>query len=105
MTDKSRSGSSERTIPQTPDSSLFYPFSKQLQTARGAIGLLRRLERVDRCQDHSETRRSDRSRDGLDQYGPSESRKQSKNKRVGSSVAETGEWSLKPSMSMSSATR
>ena len=75
VTDKSRSSGSERTVPQTPDSLLFDPIAKQLETSFRAIGLLRSLQCIDWRQYHTEARRGDRSCDGLDQYRPGQGRK------------------------------
>jgi hypothetical protein len=70
------------------------PILQQLQARQPALSLLRRLECIDRCQEHAEEGGGEGGREGFDEDGPGEGGGYCEDSGVGCCIEESGKGSL-----------
>lgn len=88
MPDKRRTRRPKRSPEKTRDPMLPNPLPQQLQPRHPTPRLLRRLERINRRQQHPESGRRDRGRQCFHQDGPGEGFEQGKDAGVGGGISE-----------------
>ena len=94
VANKGGRGGSESSIPQTSDSLLLDSVSEQLESSFPTFGLLSRLDRVDRGEDHPETCGCETTGNCLDQYWPGQGFEESQDTGIGGGVAKSSERAL-----------
>jgi hypothetical protein len=96
MTDKRSPSGGHRAPPKTPNTMPLNPLAQEFQTLDTSLGLLRRLQGIDRSKGHPEQRRGEGRRDRLYQHGPSQGRQQGEYTGVGSGISEPRDRGLQP---------